>query len=432
MEQQIGFCTTSDGVRIAYATLGEGPPLVYVCGWPEHLELEWEKPFSRAFLATLAEGSTLIRYDMRGSGLSDKDISDFSMDALMRDLWAVIDRLSLERFVLMSLGMLAGPLSVTYAVAHPEKVAQLILSGGFLRGPEFMPLERQRALIEYVGAFGFPHFDFTDRPDIDLESQRGVRELQKASASPAAQATLLRTLFSADVAALAPKIQAPTLVLSGRSDRTPPFDQGRALAAAIPRAKFVSFDGISNLPWAVSHLIIPEVHRFLGVEVVVPAVQARAAQGLVTVLFTDIEGSTALTERLGDAEAREVLRSCERIVRDALREHGGQEIKAMGDGFMACFPLASGALQCAIGMQRAFAARGEEHPETPLRLRVGMNAGEPIAEDEDLFGTAVNLAARIARQAQGGEILASRCGPAVGSGQRVLVRRARRDGAARV
>jgi class 3 adenylate cyclase len=125
----------------------------------------------------------------------------------------------------------------------------------------------------------------------------------------------------------------------------------------------------------------------------------------VTILFTDVEGSTALTERLGDAKARAVLRNHERIVREALRAHGGAEVKAMGDGFMASFSSATRALECAIAMQRAFAAHGDENPQTPIRVRIGLNAGEPIAEDEDLFGTAVNMAARIAAQAEGGEIL---------------------------
>jgi class 3 adenylate cyclase len=151
------------------------------------------------------------------------------------------------------------------------------------------------------------------------------------------------------------------------------------------------------------------IEEFLG-----EGEEARAARGapsrepggLVTILFTDVEGSTALTERLGDAKAREVLRNHERIVREALRAHGGAEVKALGDGFMASFSSATRALECAIAMQRAFAAHSESAGE-PIRVRIGLNAGEPIAEEADLFGTAVNMAARIAAQAAGGEILAA-------------------------
>ena len=142
-----------------------------------------------------------------------------------------------------------------------------------------------------------------------------------------------------------------------------------------------------------------------------------------TILFTDIEGSTALTQRLGDARAREVLREHERIMRECLKAHGGSEVKTMGDGFMASFGSATRALECAVAIQRAFAERGSDAvgaalappqgaaassaPTETIRVRIGLNAGEPIAEEGDLFGTAVIAAARIAAQAQGGEILVS-------------------------
>jgi class 3 adenylate cyclase len=134
-----------------------------------------------------------------------------------------------------------------------------------------------------------------------------------------------------------------------------------------------------------------------------------SAEIVHTILFTDVEGSTALTDRLGDAKAREVLREHERMVREALKAHGGSEVKAMGDGFMASFSSATKALECAIAMQRAFAEHNENADE-PIRVRVGLNAGEPIAEDDpggrgDLFGTSVNMAARIAAKADAGSIL---------------------------
>jgi class 3 adenylate cyclase len=141
------------------------------------------------------------------------------------------------------------------------------------------------------------------------------------------------------------------------------------------------------------------------------AAAPKVGEGLQTILFTDVEGSTALTQRLGDARARDLLREHERMVREALKSHGGSEVKTMGDGFMASFSSATKALECAIAMQRAFAQHNES-AEEPIRVRVGLNAGEPIAEDDpdgrsDLFGTAVILAARIAAKADGGEILTS-------------------------
>ena len=144
---------------------------------------------------------------------------------------------------------------------------------------------------------------------------------------------------------------------------------------------------------------------FLGQDEVAAAASSRLEKRASrTILFTDIESSSALTQRLGDADARELLREHERIVRRALRAHGGSEVKTMGDGFLAWFPSATEALECAIDVQRSFAERNESAAE-PINVRVGLNAGEPIAEDEDLFGTAVNEAARITAAAKGGEIL---------------------------
>jgi class 3 adenylate cyclase len=152
---------------------------------------------------------------------------------------------------------------------------------------------------------------------------------------------------------------------------------------------------------------IETVREFLDEGRAQPSVAEPSTAGaLRTVLFTDVEGSTALTQRLGDEKGRAVLREHERITREALKSHGGSEVKTLGDGFMASFSSATGALECAIAMQLAFAQHAES-AEEPMRVRIGLNAGEPIEEDKDLFGTAVNLAARIAAKAEGGEILAS-------------------------
>jgi class 3 adenylate cyclase len=168
--------------------------------------------------------------------------------------------------------------------------------------------------------------------------------------------------------------------------------------------------------------VLVAIDEFLGEgEEAAAGAEPPEAGAFRTVLFTDVEGSTALTQRLGDAKARELLRQHERMVREALKAHGGAEVKTMGDGFMASFSSATKALECAIAMQRAFAERNESAAARPstgsgraevIRVRVGLNAGEPIAEEDpdgraDLFGTAVIVAARIAAKAKGGEILAS-------------------------
>ncbi len=416
MEQQIRFCTTSDGVRIAYATVGEGPPLVYATGWPVHLELEWEKPFVRRFLEELADGFTLIRYDMRGSGLSDRDVTDLPLPSLVKDLEAVVDHLSIERFALVSLGMLGGPIVVTYAAADPARVTHLIMLGGYVRGSEIMSPEEQRRKIEYTASFGDPVLESIDT----FEHALHLRQLQKAAAPPRIEAALYETSFAVDVSHLLDHLSMPVLVAHARDDPIVPFALGRELAARLPGARFVPLEGAGAGPIGVSRALIPEIHRFLGAEVRT-APKPVATGGPLTILFTDMEGSTSLTQRLGDAKAQDVLREHNRIARAALRDHGGSEIKHTGDGIMASFASASRALECAIAVQRAFAERNavvgaalappggaaSSAPTTgePIRVRIGLNAGEPVAEDADLFGTAVQLAARVCAQAEPGQIL---------------------------
>jgi class 3 adenylate cyclase len=216
---------------------------------------------------------------------------------------------------------------------------------------------------------------------------------------------------SYDVSALLPKVKAETLVLHN-DNAFFPVRAGQKLAAEIPNARFLSIDDMTY------ERVGPLVAEFLGAT---EKSESAAPGAFRTILFTDVEGSTALTERLGDAKARELLREHESVVREALKSHGGSEVKTMGDGFMTSFSSATKALECAIAIQRAFDERNRSlpaHPEAlegraePIKVRIGLNAGEPIEEDDpdgrsDLFGTAVNLAARIASNADGGEILAS-------------------------
>lgn len=407
MEQQIRFCKTSDGVRIAYATAGEGPPLVYVCGWPQHLEVEWESPLSRGFLDALTSTFTLIRYDMRGSGLSDREVEDFSLEGLTRDLESVLDHLDLESFILMSLGTLAGPIAIRYAAEHPERVSHLVLVSAYLRGEKIAPPEQRKAVIEFASNFGFPVSGLTDEPLLDSrEEELHVRRMQQAAVEPKTQGALLRTMFDVDVSEEAETVTTPALVMHSRKDRQLAFELGREVAAVLPNARFVPFEANSPAVWQFQEKLLSELRAFVGVEAAEKKVAATDAQGTHTILFTDVVGHTGMMQRLGDEAGRALLREHERITREVLRGHAGTEVKTMGDGFMASFGSASRALECAIALQRAF-EEWNETAEEPLRVRVGLNAGEPIAEEDDLFGTAVILAARIAAQADGGEILTS-------------------------
>jgi adenylate cyclase len=224
----------------------------------------------------------------------------------------------------------------------------------------------------------------------------------------------VRTLLEIDVSNSVEKISMPTLIMHGHDDQVVPFRLGRNLAAAIPQSKFLPFDDATSAPWMQHHRIANAIRDFLGIEVEAqPApVPAPAAADVYTILFTDIESSTELTQRLGDAKAQEVVHAHNQIVREALSAHGGNEIKHTGDGIMASFSSSSGAINCAVAIQQAVAAHVEKNPDMPLSIYIGLNAGEPVAEDgpdgrADLFGTAVQLASRICDKAGPGEILVS-------------------------
>ncbi len=409
MEPRIQYGQTADGVSIAFWTLGEGMPLV---GMPwmlaTHIELEWQIPEMRRWYERLAEQRKLVRYDARGSGLSDRDVTDHSLEAQVLDLEAVVDRLRLERFTLFGMSY-AGPVAVAYAAGHPERVSHLLLFCSWARTRDTASPQHRalRQLLDtdwetYTETAAHTLFGWSAS-----EQARRAAAIARESLTQEALQAALRAYREFDVTALLPRVTSRTLVLHRRELRWFDVAVARGLASRILDARLTVLKGTSPAPWVEDmEAVLAAIDDFLGEGEAAAAKAAPPEAGAFrTVLFTDVEGSTALTQRLGDAKAREVLRNHERIVREGLRAHGGAEVKAMGDGFMASFSSATGALECAIAMQRAFAAHNET-AEEPIRVRVGLNAGEPIAEQEDLFGTAVNLAARIAAQAEGGEILA--------------------------
>jgi len=402
MEPRIQYAKTADGVNIAFWTLGKGTPLVHMPSPPwSHIQLDWQNPDWRRWWERLAEKRKLIIYDGRGTGLSDRNVADYSVDAHMLDLEAVVERLGVQTFVLFS-PLTAGPVAIAYAARHPETASHLVLWYPLvLQGAR---IQAFRALRERDWAEALVHAVLGW--SAGEEAHRHAAFLRECATAEAAHA-IHNTLVEFDVAPVLSQVRSPTLVLQRRQGELGGVEVAKDLASRIPGARLALLDGASIAPWVGDvEPLMAALDEFLGDSAPAPGgAQPVAAGGLCTILFTDIEGSTALTQRLGDAKAREVLRNHERITREALRAHRGAEVKAMGDGFMASFSSATRALECAIAMQRAFAAHDDEHPETPIRVRIGLNAGEPIAEDEDLFGTAVILAARIAAKAEGGEIL---------------------------
>jgi class 3 adenylate cyclase len=273
-------------------------------------------------------------------------------------------------------------------------------------------------------------------PDAEREQeQETIFYLRESASGDVAARILEEGMFHTDVCHHLTEIVAPTLVMHRREDSAVPLEFGRRIASLLPNARFLPLEGNTHLPFrGDTESIVRAVHEFLsgealpaaGVEPATAAGAEPAPSGApVTILFTDIEGSTTLTQSLGDAKAQELLRTHNAIVREAVQARGGSEIKHTGDGIMASFPSASRAVECAIAIQRAISEYNEEllrqaqdantepqvanaEPvEAPLGVRIGLNAGEPVAEEEDLFGTAVQAAARICERAQPGQILVS-------------------------
>jgi DNA-binding winged helix-turn-helix (wHTH) protein/alpha-beta hydrolase superfamily lysophospholipase len=247
--QQIGFCTSADGVRIAYATAGAGPPLVKAANWLNHLEFEWESPVWRHWVEELIRHHKYIRYDERGCGLSDWEVEDFSFDAWVRDLETVIGTLNLERFALMGLSQGAA-VAIAYAVKHPERVSHLVLYGGYARGwakrgsPE--EIERKHALNTLIRlGWGRDHPAFRQMwtalyiPEGTLEQVQWFNDLQRISASPENAVRFSQAFGEIEVMDLLPRVQVPTIVFHCDQDAAVPFQEGRLMAAGIANAKFV-------------------------------------------------------------------------------------------------------------------------------------------------------------------------------------------------
>ena len=407
MEPHIQYAQTEGGVSIAFSTLGEGTPFVHMPFPFSHLQLDWEIPEMRSWWERLAKNQQLVRFDGRGTGLSDRDVLDFSLDGGVRDLEAVVGRLGLERFALFaSVG--SGAVGIAYAARHPERVSHLILWNSYARTADLTGGPQVQAVMQLANADWEMFTETLAHVALGWSAGEEARRYAAAIRESVTQEYVQAFLAAPEVnvTELLPQVRVPTLVIQRRKTPFPSLDTARRLASRIPNARLALLEGDSAAAaLGDTEAVLQAIHEFLGEGEEAAAGAEPTTVGTVhTILFTDVEGSTALTQRLGDAKARELLREHERMVREALKTHGGSEVKTMGDGFMASFSSATKALECSIAMQRAFAQHNES-AEEPINVRIGLNAGEPIAEDEDLFGTAVNRAARITAEAKGGEIL---------------------------
>ena len=277
LRQDIRYCRAVDGVRLAYATVGTGPRLLKAANYLNHLEYDWESPVTQHLLRGLGGIFTLLRYDARGNGLSDREAANVSFDAWVSDLESVADAAGWDRFPLM--GMSQGcAVSIAYAVRHPERVSHLILYGSFARGRLVRAAnDEQREKInamETLVRLGWGEENaafrqmFTSQfvPGGSKEQIDWFNELQRRTASPECAARYFRITNDIDVRALLPKVKVPTLVMHLRDDAVHAFEFGREVAAGIPGAHFVPLPGKNHMPLEDDPApvrMLSEIKRFL-------------------------------------------------------------------------------------------------------------------------------------------------------------------------
>ena len=258
LKQEIRFCTAPDGVQLAYSMIGQGPPLMKTGNWMTHLEFDLESPIWRHLYREMAKDRTLVRYDARGNGLSDRTVDDISFDAFVGDLEAVATAAKVARFALLGISQ-GCAVAIAYAVRHPERVSHLILYGGFAvgwnkRARSVAEKEEDAAMLTLM-RLGWgkenPAFRqlFTSQfmPGATKEQADWFNELQRMTVSAQVAARIYESTGETDVTALLPRVSVPTLVLHTRDEARVPFEAGRRMAAGIPGARFVALPGRNHL-----------------------------------------------------------------------------------------------------------------------------------------------------------------------------------------
>ena len=254
-EQEVQFFTTSDGVRIAYTIGGNGPPIVRLNSWLNHLDFEWKNAFRRNWLSKIMHHNTLLRDDQRGCGLSDWHVEDFSYERAVQDFEELIEETGLDRFAVVG-GCQGGVIATAYATRHPERVTKLILHGAFANGwPAPSEIEKGQldallTLIRHGWGRDNPAFrqmwSTMFRPDASPEEMDWLNELQRIGASPENAAQMLSRFPSFKLLDLLPAITCPTLVMHSSNDASVPVQEGRLIAARIRGARFVELDSRSH------------------------------------------------------------------------------------------------------------------------------------------------------------------------------------------
>ena len=394
----------SGDVNIAYQVVGDGPfDLVLVPGFVSHLDLDWDEPRSAHFLNRLASFSRLIRFDKRGTGLSDRPGGLPDLETRMDDVRAVLEAAGSERAVLFGYSE-GGPLSVLFAGTFPERTLGLVLYGTYAkrRDPDddypWAPTwdERLAYASDTERTWDTDADMSTMAPSADEVLTRWWVQRARAAASPGAARDLILINSQIDIRPLLPSIQVPTLVLHRRDDRDSRVDEGRYIASHIPGARFVELAGRDHLPWVNPDQILDVVEEFLtGVP--------RAPEPdrvLATILFTDIIGSTERAGTLGDRQWGAVLDQHDRIASQHIDRFQGRQVKSTGDGVLALFDGPGRAVRCASAVREDVRSLG-------IEIRSGLHCGEVELRNGDIGGIAVHIGARIAAMAGPGQVLVS-------------------------
>jgi pimeloyl-ACP methyl ester carboxylesterase len=403
----------SGDVNIAYQVTGEGPfDLVFVPGYVTHLELHWAIPSFAPFLERLSSFSRLIRFDKRGTGMSDRVSGAPTLETRMDDVRAVMDAVGSRRAAFYGLSEGAA-MSLLFAATYPERMAALVVRSAFPRrmwAPDypwgqtveeyereveralriFGPREQAREAVRSLGRF----------TDTEVES---FLQMLRFGASPGALEALHRMNKEIDIRHVLPAVRVPTLILHGSEDAIVPLEVGRYIASQIPTARVVEIAGVGHLAFGNpgATLVADELERFLTEVWEAGAWEEEEPDRvLATVLFTDIVGSTEKATELGDRAWRELLERHHALIRRELVRFRGAELDVAGDGFFARFDGPARGVRCACAIT-------ESVRELGLEVRAGLHTGECEVMDSKVGGIAVHIGARVASEAQPGEVLVS-------------------------
>ena len=397
----------SENVHIAYQVVGEGErDLVLVEGFVSHLDMEWDNPSQARFFRGLASFARLIRFDKRGTGLSDRAVAIGTLEERMDDVRAVMDAAGSERAVLMGISE-GAPMCLLFAATYPERTHALVLQGGMARSieaPDYPWASPADAVIEAGVELITPGLYTGDDMEIwapslagDAQAKAWLGRYRRASVSPDGLNALVTMFLDIDVRHVLPTLRVPTLVLHRHGDRVVNWRAGRWMADQIPGALYVELPGPDHFPWVGdSDAVIEEVRAFLTGVRVAP----EPDRVLATVMFTDVVGSTARAASLGDRRWTDLLDAHDAAVRRQLAAFRGREVKATGDGFLATFDGPARAIRCACAIRDAAS-------QLHLEVRVGLHTGEIEVRGDDIGGVAVHIGQRVSALARPSEILVS-------------------------